>query len=360
MSITKESVLKALSTVIEPDFKKDLVTLNMIRDLEVSGNDIRFKVMLTTPACPMKEKIEQDCREAIRVHIGAEALVTLEMTADVTTTRSDKLVLPGVRNIIAVVSGKGGVGKSTVASNLAVALSLNGAKVGLLDADIHGPSMPLMFGIDETPYMREENGKSILMPIERHGIKVMSIGFLIEPDQAIVWRGPMISSALKQFVSETDWGELDYLILDLPPGTGDIHLTMAQIVPLNGAIIVTTPQDVALADAVKAATMLRMMPAKVPVIGVVENMSWFTPEELPGSKYYIFGSGGGQKLAEKTESPLLGQVPLVMSVRDGADKGMPAVMDENNAAYGVFMEIAGKVAQRVSMINAAIPVAESN
>ncbi len=348
--INHENVLKALSTVIEPDLHKDLVTLNMIKDLEVNESEISFKIELTTPACPLKEKMENDCRAAIAL-LSADVLVKIEMTANVSTNRSDKLVLPGVRNIIAVVSGKGGVGKSTVASNLAIALSETGAKVGLLDADIHGPSMPTMFGIDETPYMREENGKNIMIPIERHGIKLMSIGFLINPDQAVVWRGPMISSALRQFVSETDWGELDYLVLDMPPGTGDIHLTMMQIVPLTGVVIVTTPQEVALTDAIKAAAMFDMMPVKVPILGVIENMSWFTPAELPNNKYLIFGEGGGQKLATKFGIELLGQVPLVMSVRDGADKGMPAMMDKANETYNDFMQIAGRVAQQLSILN---------
>lgn len=350
---TEADILKALSGVIEPDLHKDLVTLNMIRNLSVNGNRIEFSIMLTTPACPLKEKMEMDCKTAI-LAIQPDAEVIIHMDSNVTSARADKLVLPAVKNIIAVVSGKGGVGKSTVAVNLALALARSGAKVGLLDADIHGPSMPVMFGIDQTPEMREADGKQLIIPIERHGIKIMSIGFLIHPDQAVVWRGPMISSALRQFVSETDWGELDYLVLDMPPGTGDIHLTMVQIVPLTGVVLVTTPQEVALTDAIKAASMFEMMPVKVPVLGVVENMSWFTPAELPGSKYRIFGEGGGQKLADKFGTQLLGQVPLVMSIRDGADKGLPAVMDETNEASLVFMEIAGQVARRLSVIHAAV------
>jgi len=348
--ISKEKILEALGTVIEPDLHKDLVTLKMIRDLDVTDNKIVFTILLTTPACPLKEKMETDCRNAIAT-IAPNAIVQIKMDAQVNTNRSDKLTLPGVKHIIAVVSGKGGVGKSTVASNLALALSAMGAKVGLLDADIHGPSMPVMFGIDSTPGMKEVDGKQLIVPIERHGIKIMSIGFMINPDQAVVWRGPMISSALRQFVSETDWGELDYLVLDMPPGTGDIHLTMVQIVPLSGVVLVTTPQEVALADAVKAASMFEMMPQKVPVLGVVENMSWFTPAELPNSKYFIFGEGGGKILADKCGASLIGQVPLIMSVRDGADKGMPAVVDEKNEARAVFLSIAGEVARRLSLLN---------
>lgn len=349
--ITKEQVLKALSTVQEPDLKKDLVTLNMIKDIEVSGHNIKFTVLLTTPACPMKDKIEHDCVEAIKSKVDAQAVVDITMEANVLTLRSDKVVLPGVKNIIAVVSGKGGVGKSTVASNLALALSELGAKVGLLDADIYGPSMPIMFGIHETPEMKVVDGKNIMIPVERHHIKLMSIGFMIEPNQAVVWRGPMVSSALRQFINETDWGELDYLVLDMPPGTGDIHLTMGQIIPVTGFVLVTTPQDVAVADALKAAVMFDMLPNKIPMLGVVENMSWFTPAELPNNKYFIFGEGGGAKMAKQFNAPLLGQVPLVATIREGADKGMPAVMDDNNLAKPVFMQIAKAVAQQITLVN---------
>jgi ATP-binding protein involved in chromosome partitioning len=229
-----------------------------------------------------------------------------------------------------------------------------GAKVGLLDADIHGPSVPIMFGVhDEVPDMRDVNGKQLMVPIERHGIKLLSIGFMIDPNQAVVWRGPMVSSALRQFVNDTDWGELDYLILDMPPGTGDIHLTMAQIVPVSGVVLVTTPQDVALADAKKAAVMFDMLPQKIPMLGVVENMSWFTPAELPDNKYYIFGQGGGQKMADMVNVKLLGQVPLVQSVREGGDTGMPAVLDDMNPAKPIFLQIASAVAQQLAIENAA-------
>jgi ATP-binding protein involved in chromosome partitioning len=351
--VTQQDILKALSTVQEPDLRKDLVTLNMIQDIVIDGNRVSFKIVLTTPACPLKEKMETDCKDAIRELVSPDLEITIEMTANVTSNRQDKLVLPGVKNIIAVVSGKGGVGKSTVSSNLALALHELGAKVGLLDADIHGPSVPIMFGVhDETPDMRDVNGKQLMVPIERHGIKLLSIGFMIDPTQAVVWRGPMVSSALRQFVSDTDWGELDYLILDMPPGTGDIHLTMAQIVPVSGVVLVTTPQDVALADAQKAAVMFDMLPNKIPMLGVVENMSWFTPAELPENRYYIFGQGGGQKMADKVGVPLLGQVPLVQGVREGGDNGMPAVLDDQNPAKEVFMAIASQVARQLAIHNA--------
>jgi ATP-binding protein involved in chromosome partitioning len=352
-SVTPNDILKALATVQEPDLKKDLVTLNMIQDITIDGQTVSFKVVLTTPACPLKEKIEKDCIDAIHSLVSPDLEVKVEMTANVTSNRMDKLVLPGVKNVIAVISGKGGVGKSTVSSNLALALSELGAKVGLLDADIHGPSVPIMFGVhDETPDMRVVDGKQLMVPIERHGIKLLSIGFMIDPNQAVVWRGPMVSSALRQFVNDTDWGELDYLILDMPPGTGDIHLTMAQIVPVSGVVLVTTPQDVALADAQKAATMFEMLPNKIPMLGVVENMSWFTPAELPGNKYYIFGEGGGQKLASRLHVDVLGQVPLVIGVREGGDKGMPAVLDDQNPAKQVFLDVAKAVARQLAIINA--------
>jgi ATP-binding protein involved in chromosome partitioning len=353
MMITSEDILKALGTVQEPDLKKDLVYLNMIQDISIDGNKLKFTVVLTTPACPLKEKIETDCKEAIHRLVSPELEITIEMTARVTSNRQEKLVLPGVKNIIAVVSGKGGVGKSTVSANLALALSDAGAKVGLLDADIHGPSVPIMFGVhDEVPDMVTVNGKQLMVPIERHGIKLLSIGFMIQPDQAVVWRGPMVSSALRQFVNDTDWGELDYLVLDMPPGTGDIHLTMAQIVPVSGVVLVTTPQEVALADARKAAVMFDMLPAKIPMLGVVENMSWFTPAELPGHKYYIFGAGGGQKMADQLTVELLGQIPLVQGVREGGDTGMPAVLDEKNPAREVFLSIASRVARQIALVNA--------
>ena len=352
MSSTKEQVIKALSTVQEPDLKKDLVTLNMIKDVAIDGNQISFTVVLTTPACPLKEKIEQDCVEAVHRLVDANAEVKVNMEAQVLSARLDKLSIPGVKNIIAVVSGKGGVGKSTVASNLALALSELGAKVGLLDADIYGPSVPIMFGIHETPEMQVVDGKNCMIPVERHQIKLMSIGFMIQPNQAVVWRGPMVSSALRQFINETIWGDLDYLILDMPPGTGDIHLTMGQIIPVTGFVLVTTPQEVAVADALKAAVMFDMLPTKIPFLGVVENMSWFTPAELPNNKYYLFGEGGGKRIAEQFGTQLLAQVPLVAGVREGADKGMPAVLDDENLAKPIFINLAKQVAQQMAIVNA--------
>lgn len=354
MSISTEKIIKALSTVQEPDLKKDLVTLNMIKDVVVDGLAVSFTVILTTPACPLKDKIEADCKEAILRLVDANAQITITMEAQVLSARLDKLAIPGVKNIIAVVSGKGGVGKSTVASNLALALSELGAKVGLLDADIYGPSVPIMFGIHETPEMQVVDGKNCMIPVERHQIKLMSIGFMIQPNQAVVWRGPMVSSALRQFINETIWGDLDYLILDMPPGTGDIHLTMGQIIPVTGFVLVTTPQEVAVADALKAAVMFDMLPTKIPFLGVVENMSWFTPAELPNNKYFIFGEGGGTKIAKQFDTKLLAQIPLVAGVREGADKGMPAVLDDENPAKPLFINLAKQVAQQMAIVNAEL------
>ena len=262
-------------------------------------------------------------------------------------------MLPGVKNIIAVASGKGGVGKSTIAVNLALALAAEGASVGLMDADIYGPSVPIMLGIrDERPKMTEVNGKGMIVPIEKYGIKAMSIGLLIDEKQAVIWRGPMASSALKQFATDVLWGELDYLVIDLPPGTGDVHLTIAQTIPVTGAVIVSTPQLVAAADARKAVMMFKQEHINIPILGVVENMAYFTPAELPENKYYLFGKGGAAKMAEQFELPFLGEMPLVQSVREGGDMGIPAVIDEDSLTRDKFLELARAVAQNVSLLNA--------
>lgn len=332
MEITKENILNALSYVEDPDLKKDIVSLNMVRELSIEGKNVSFTVMLTTPACPMKEHIQHACITAVKKLVNADAEVFVTMSAQVTSLRNtDEALLPGVKNIIAVCSGKGGVGKSTISVNLALGLAQNGAKVGLMDADIYGPSIPMMFDEKNAkPLVKQINGKAMMIPIEKYGIKILSIGFLVEETQAIVWRGPMVSSALRQFVSDCVWGELDYLIIDLPPGTGDIHLTLVQTVPLTGAIIVTTPQDVALADARKAAAMFQMPNINVPIIGVVENMAYFIPEEFPDHTYYIFGKGGGEKLATELHSTLLAQIPLVQNIREAGDRGKPLLISEDN------------------------------
>lgn len=350
--MSKERVLKALSTVEEPDLKKDLVSLGMIKEIEVEGNRILFTVVLTTPACPLKELIRSRCIEAIQKELGENVEVTVNMVADVTSTRANAPLLPGVKNIVAIASGKGGVGKSTVTSNLAVALAASGAKVGLIDADISGPSVPVMFGCElERPEIMVENGKNYIIPVERFGVKLISIGFLAPSDGAVVWRGPMASSALKQFIGDCKWGELDYLLIDLPPGTSDIHLTLVQTIPVTGAIIVTTPQKVALADAQKGLSMFAQPQINVPILGVVENMAYFIPEELPENKYYIFGKDGGKVLAERNKVEFLGQIPLVQSIREAGDAGRPMAMSDGITAQA-FRHLAETVAQQVAIRNA--------
>lgn len=353
--MTTEDILKALSNVQEPDLGKDLVTLNMIRDIKIDGNSVAFDLVLTTPACPMKDMMGTACTNAIKLLVNKAAEVKINFTSQTSSMRADnKDVLPGVKNIIAVVSGKGGVGKSTVSANLALALAAGGAKVGLMDADIYGPSVPIMFGVrGERPMMKDAGkGKGIIVPLEKFGIKLMSIGLLVDDKNAVVWRGPMASSAIRQFITDVEWGELDYLVVDMPPGTGDIHLTMVQTVPVTGVVVVTTPQAVALADAKKGIAMFGQAQIKVPIIGLVENMAWFSPAELPGSKYYIFGKEGGKRLAEEYDLPFLGQIPLVMSIREGGDNGEPAMVGSDNESKYAFEEFAAKAVRSIAMRNA--------
>lgn len=356
--MTKEKVLEALGNVQEPDLGKDIVTLNMVKDIEIEGNYISFTVVLTTPACPLKDMIKNACVNAIHLLVNKEAVVNVKFTAHTTTKRNDPgTVLPNVKNIIAVVSGKGGVGKSTVAANLALALAQGGAKVGLMDADIYGPSVPIMFGVrGERPMMVEIGGKGMIVPLEKYNIKLISIGLLVDEKSAVVWRGPMASSAIRQFVTDVYWGELDYLVIDMPPGTGDIHLTLMQTVPVTGTVIVTTPQDVALADARKGIAMFGQAQLNVPVIGLVENMSYFIPPgggtELPDHKYYIFGKEGGKRLAIEYDLPFLGEIPLVQSIREGGDAGVPIMISDEEVTKKAFEEFAGHVARSVSMRNA--------
>ena len=350
MNITKEQVLEALGHVEEPDLKKDLVTLNMIQDIHIEGNRVSFSVILTTPACPLKAMIENACRNAILYFVSKDAEVKINMTSRVTSQKNTGV--PGVKNIVAVASGKGGVGKSTVAVNLALALSKSGAKVGLIDADIYGPSIPIMFGLEGSrPMAKDVDGKTRIQPIEKYGIKVLSIGFFTDPNQPVPWRGPMVSTAVKQLFNDADWGELDYLVVDLPPGTGDIHITVTQSFPVTGAVIVTTPQNVALADAKKGIGMFMMNAINVPILGIVENMSYFTPAELPENKYYIFGQGGGKKLAAQLDVPFLGEIPLVKGISDSGDAGRPIVLEDGGIMVGAFVEMAKKVAQQIAICN---------
>lgn len=358
--MTKNDILKALSNVQEPDLGKDLVTLNMVKDIEIEGNYVAFTVVLTTPACPLKDMIKNACINAVKILVNKEATVNVKFTSNTTSKRKEgDVVLPKVRNIIAVVSGKGGVGKSTVAANLALALSQGGAKVGLMDADIYGPSVPIMFGVrGERPMMQEVNGKGMIVPLERYGIKLLSIGLLVDEKNAVVWRGPMASSAIRQFVTDVLWENLDYLVIDMPPGTGDIHLTLVQTVPVTGVVVVTTPQDVALADAKKAIAMFGQAQMKVPIIGLIENMSYFIPEELPNNRYYIFGKDGGKRLAEEYDIPFLGRIPLVQSIREGGDLGIPVMMGDDEITKKAFEEFAAAAARSISMRNANMSATE--
>lgn len=353
MEINPDRVLAALMDVRDPQTGRDLVGSNMIEDLKVEGNDIRFTVVLHNMNADSKQELNFACIEAVQqaypqanvhVHMMAKAAASAEVTES---------ALPQVRNIIAVASGKGGVGKSTVAVNLALALKALGAKVGLIDADVYGPSIPTMLGLHgERPQIQEVYGKPRIMPLMAYGMPVMSIGFIVEPEQAVVLRGPRLGGIIKQFFNEVLWDELDYLIVDLPPGTGDVQLTLVQTVPVTGVVMVTTPQEVALVDAVKAMNMFRLPSVNVPILGVVENMSWFTPEELPNNKYFIFGEGGGKKLAKMSQSVLLGQIPLVQGVREAGDSGRPIVLsDQPNQAQQAFVEMAKNTARQIAVRN---------
>ena len=344
--ITRESVLQALSHVDDPDLKKDLVTLGMIEDL-VIGDKISFTIVLTTPACPMKDMMVNACKTAIRMMVDSEIAVEVSTTSRVRASIPMSETLPGVKHVIAVASGKGGVGKSTLSASLALALSGMGAKVGLLDADIYGPSVPTMFGVSASPEMYMKGEKQIMIPVEAKGVKLLSIGLMTARGQAIVWRGPMVSSAFKQFVQDTDWGDLDYLIIDLPPGTGDVQLSLVQNVPLTGVVIVTTPQEMALTDARRAMGMFSMEAVNKKILGVVENMSYFTPDDAPDKKYKLFGEGGGKALSEEYNVPFLGELPLNPALMKLIDEGN---LTSDAIELKPYYQVAGALAQQVSML----------
>ncbi len=323
----------------------------MIQDVKVNGKSISFTVVLTTPACPLKEVIRKDCLEAVN-GLAPDLNIDIDITSDVTTARKNAILLPNVKNIVAIASGKGGVGKSTVTVNIAVALTKSGASVGIIDADIFGPSIPTMFNCEfEQPKIIQKEGKNYIIPLEQYGVQLMSIGFLTPPEKAVVWRGPMASSALKQFIGDVEWKPMDYLLIDLPPGTSDIHLTLVQTLPVTGAIIVTTPQKVALSDARKGLEMFKQPQINVPLLGVVENMAYFTPEELPENKYHIFGKEGGKDFAAKNDVPFLGEIPLVQSIRESGDLGYPAVM-KDDVTSEAFMKLSEELARQVAIRNA--------
>ncbi len=351
--VTEKEVLAALSNVQEPELHKDLVSLNMIRDVSIEGSQVKFTVVLTTPACPLKSQIERQAREAVAALPGVEAVeVTLDANVPTDGRARGVLDLP-VRNAIAVASGKGGVGKSTVAVNIAVVLAASGAKVGLLDADIYGPNIPTMMGVDRLPPIRNQK----LVPAEAYGVKVMSIGFLVRPDQPLIWRGPMLHSAIRQFLTDVDWGELDYLVVDLPPGTGDAALSLAQSLPLSGGVIVTLPQQVSLDDARRGLEMFRQL--EVHVFGVIENMSYL---ELPdGTRMDIFGSGGGERLAAESGVPFIGAIPIDPAVRTGGDAGKPVVVTHPDSPVAqalkqIAMDLAAKISVAAVRQTNSVPI----
>lgn len=343
--ITEQIVLDALRQIVDPDLHKDIVTLGFIRDLNIDGGDVSFRIVLTTPACPVKDQMEGAARELVGGIPGVQS-VNVKMDADVPKGRGlgDKITVTGVRNIVAVSSGKGGVGKSTVAVNLAVSLALNGARVGLMDADVYGPNVPIMMGASE---IRPEVDGNQLIPIEAYGVRMMSMALLQPGDKPLIVRGPILHGLVKQFLSDVRWGELDYLIVDMPPGTGDVQLSLAQLVPVQGAVLVTTPQNVAVADVRRALRMFETV--AVPVLGVVENMSYFVAPDT-GNRYDIFGAGGGQRLAEMYGVPFLGAVPLGIEVRESGDKGVPVVIGRPDSAEAqAFRHVAEEVARQVSI-----------
>jgi ATP-binding protein involved in chromosome partitioning len=335
MSVSKAAILEALGNVQEPDLKKDIVTLNLVKIIRAEGNKIELEVKVSNPAMHAKQRMREACVFAIQRVLGNEFEVKVHVEAISGEERSGELrrILPGVKHIIAVASGKGGVGKSTVSSNLAAGLAALGHKVGLLDADIYGPSVPTMFDVVlEKPRLIEVDGKQVMAPVESHGVKVLSIGFFTEGDQAVVWRGPMATKALNQMITDVEWGELDYMVVDLPPGTGDVHLSIVQTLPISAVVVVSTPQEVALVDARKGIAMFQLPAVNIPVLGLVENMSWFTPAELPENKYFIFGEGGTKRLAESLNLPVLGEIPLIQSIREAGDVGRPSVLQDNTTA----------------------------
>ena len=345
MQITKEQVLDALKSVMDPDLNRDVVSLGFIKELQIEGGRVSFIMELTTPACPLKEQLKTSVEQAVRGIAGVSE-VQVEVTSKVSMHRiqMEEEILPGVRNIVAIASGKGGVGKSTVCVSLAVALARTGARVGLLDTDIYGPSIPIMMGVKEQPELREQK----LIPISKYGVKLMSIGFLISEDTPLIWRGPMVMKAVEQLLTDVDWGELDYLMIDLPPGTGDVQLTLAQKVPMTGAVIVTTPQDVALLDVVRGISMFKKL--NVPILGIIENMSFFQCPHC-GERTEIFSHGGGEAASRKLEVPFLGEVPIDLKTRTGGDTGRPVVIEEPESGQSkIFMKIAEQIAARISTL----------
>lgn len=344
MKIEQEKILEALGAIRHPGTKEGIVAMGMVREAVYREDELWLALQFNKANDPFIQSIKKACVRAVNLAFGEGTLTPEHVQVMVPEAPPEREILPGVKNIVAVASGKGGVGKSTIAANLAVALGQKGYKVGLIDADVYGPSVPKMFQVEnQRPAARSEDGVEWIIPIEKYGIKLLSVGFFIKPEDAVIWRGPMATSALKQLITQGDWGELDYLLIDLPPGTGDVHLTMVQEVPVSGAVIVSTPQDVALLDVVKGINMFTGDKINVPVLGIIENMSWFTPEELPDNKYYIFGKEGCRALSEKMGIPLLGEIPIVQGIRESGDAGEPIAMFPEKASGKTFHELAEAV-----------------
>ena len=361
MKLDKKDIMAALETITISGEGKNMVESGAVQNIMTFGDEVVVDLLLTTPALHIKKRAEADVIKAIneKVYEKAKVLVNIKVEAPEKPEIKGKEI-PGLRNIIAVASGKGGVGKSTVTANLAVSLAKMGFKVGVLDADIYGPSQPMMFDVEnEKPLSIEVDGKSMMKPIENYGVKLLSIGFFTKPDQAVVWRGPMASKALNQMIFDAHWGELDFMLIDLPPGTGDIHLSIMQSMPITGAVIVSTPQKVALADARKGVAMFQQESINVPVLGIIENMAYFTPEELPENKYYIFGKDGARSLAEDLKVPFLGGIPLVQSIRESGDVGRPAALQEGTPLEAAFEKITQNVVQETVNRNKSLPPTEA-
>lgn len=352
MEIQKDKILEVLERIRHPETKEDIVAMGMVSDVSYREGELWIGLQFSRANDPFIQSIKKACIRAINGAFGEESLQMGHIQVLVPDPPPKRKILPHVKNIVAVASGKGGVGKSTVAVNLAVALAQSGLRVGLIDADVYGPSIPKMFDVEgERPSARTEDGVEWILPLEKYGVKLLSVGLFVKPEDAVIWRGPMATSALKQLITQGDWGELDYLLVDLPPGTGDVHLTMVQEVPVTGVVIVSTPQDVALADVIKGINMFKGEKINVPVLGLVENMAWFTPEELPDNKYYIFGKEGCKKLAEKMGIPLLGQVPIVQGIRESGDSGKPAALSADTQSGAAFHLLAKEVDQALNKRN---------
>ena len=356
MNIQKQQIQEALKSVKVKGDEKSLIENNLVTNIVVFGDEVNIDITIHNPALHAKKQVEVDILKAIHEHVYAKAKIKVRVNVEATKHENSNLIrgekIQGVENIIAIASGKGGVGKSTVTANLAVALQRKGYKVGVVDADIYGPSQHIMFDVEKSrPQASQVNGKPVMLPVESYGVKLVSIGFFAPGSQAVVWRGPMATKALNQIVKDSHWGELDYLLIDLPPGTGDVHLSLVQAVPVTGAVIVSTPQNIALADAKKGVGMFQLDTIQVPVLGIVENMAYFTPEELPENKYYIFGKDGAKNLADDLNLPLLAEIPLVKGIRESADIGRPVVLQEDSISANAFIELADNVVDQIKFRN---------